>query len=240
MKTYFHSFSNVTALFSQRGDDGFSNKNYYSCNLGLNTGDLRESVLRNRNEFLSNIDMNTDAAAFADQNHTDNIAVVNYPNIYPKCDALITNRKNIPLLIQVADCACVFLYDADKQAIGLVHSGWRGTQKRIVSKTVKQMQHHFKSNPKDIQAIVSPCISGPNFEVGQDVYDQFPETYFEARGNKKYSFDMKHCLFDELTELGVKEINIDIDCTFNDSSNYFSYRRDREKSGRMMGCLMLK
>lgn len=240
MKTYFHSFSNLSAFFSERGDDGFSNDSFYSCNLGLNTGDNRDAVLKNRNEFLSNIDMNTDAAAFADQNHTDNIARVDFPNIYPKCDALITNRKNIPLLIQVADCACVFLYDEDKHAIGLVHSGWRGTQKRIVSKTINEMNYQFNSEPKNILAVVSPCISGSNFEVGKDVYDQFPERYFEPKADNKYTFDMKHCLFDELTNAGIKHIEIDSDCTYENPSHYFSYRRDREKSGRMMGCLMLK
>ena len=160
--------------------------------------------------------------------------------VYPECDALITNIPDLPLVISVADCACVYLYDPEEKAIGLIHSGWRGTQKKIVTKTAQLMQVEFNSPIQSMVAVISPCISKDFFEVGLDVYDQFPNQYFTSLPNQKFLLDLKSVIYDELKSLGIEQIFIDPACTFASADKYYSYRRDRQLSGRMMGLMMLK
>ena len=238
-KRYFEESDSVSAIFTDRLD-GVSPEPYQSLNLGLNTGDNSKNVHENRNRVLREFNFTENSVAYADQCHSDVVSRVNSPKIHPRSDALITNQKNLALLIQVADCACIYLYDEKKQAIALVHSGWRGTQKKIVSKTIEKMKLEFSSEAHFIKAVISPCISKEFFEVGDDVYTQFSPDYFSAKENGKWLFDMKSCLKDELKSNGVQDIKIDENCTYKNKKEYFSYRRDANKSGRMMGLFFLK
>jgi len=239
MKVYFDGITNVNACFSQRDDQGFSKEPFSQLNLGLSTGDNPEDVQKNRSAFLNRLSYTPNDAAFAHQTHSDRVQRVTRAGIYTECDALITQEKNLPLLIQVADCACVFLYDDENHAIGLVHSGWRGSSMKIVSNTLNEMNRHFGTEPKNCLAVISPCISKDHFEVGQDVFELFLPKYFTPKSNNKYLFDMKHYLVDELNSFGVQSVTVDNACTFSESKSYFSFRRDREQSGRMMGCIVL-
>ncbi len=206
----------------------------------MNTGDDKSTVLANRERFFSENGFASNKIAFADQRHSAAVAQATEAGIYPECDALITNKANLPLVIQVADCACVYLYDKENHAIGLIHSGWRGTAKNILGETISAMNKAFGSEGKNISAAISPCISQENFEVGEDVFVQFDQKYFRRKSENKWLLDLKSVLVDQLHSAAVQEIELDDACTFADSERYFSYRRDREKSGRMMGFFVLE
>ena len=136
------------------------------------------------------------------QCHTNNIlAVKNKTNIfspdfnlekYKKTDGLVTNKKNILLATTNADCILFLLYDPVKNVIANVHSGWKGTLKRIVVQAVNKMINEFGSKPKDIICCICPSIRKCHFEVSQDVKELFQNefgdlegsSYVDSQGNK--------------------------------------------------------
>lgn len=113
--------------------------------------------------------------------HSNNIIVINQEylqrdkkeRVRIKADGLITNIKEIPLMVSAADCAPVGIYDPQKQAIGVFHSGWRGTLKQISPKGVEKMGEIYGSNPEELLVIVGPYANGEEFEVSEKEYDQF-------------------------------------------------------------------
>lgn len=136
------------------------------------------------------------------QCHTNNIlAVKNKTNIfspdfnlekYKKTDGLVTNKKNILLATTNADCILFLLYDPVKNVIANVHSGWKGTLKRIVVQAVNKMMNEFRCKPKNIICCICPSIRKCHFEVSQDVKELFQNefgylegsSYVDDQGNK--------------------------------------------------------
>lgn len=135
----------------------------------------------------------------------------------PDADAFVTDRKNVPIAIRTADCVPVFIYDPFKRVIGLAHAGWRGTRQRIAAKTVQEMQDKFASRCYDLKVALGPCIRPCCYET--DI----------VTANRR-----------QLVEAGVDDGNI-FDCGVCTCCNkdYFSFRRDGEKAGRMISLMML-
>ena len=163
-------------------------------------------------------------------------------------DALISNAKNIIMGISTADCIPVIVYDPVHHAAAAIHAGWKGTRLRIVSKTIREMQKVYGTNPSDCTAAIGPGISQDSFEVGQEVVDAFVEAGFEMDDyviiKKKPHIDLKALNKLQLTSMGVKDNNIivsDIDTFTN--VDYFSARREQHgdvKCGRILSGFMLK
>ncbi len=153
-------------------------------------------------------------------------------------DAYITNQRNFPIAIRTADCVPVFIYDPVKQAIGLAHAGWKGTQKEIAAKTVKQMQDKFKSQCYDLKVTLGPCIRACCYQVGPEFKTYFPDEVSQRNGH--LYVDVAAANRRQLLAVGVRPENITDSgtCTCC-NKNYFSFRRDGEKSGRMISLMML-
>jgi copper oxidase (laccase) domain-containing protein len=156
----------------------------------------------------------------AEQVHGDEIAVVDAPvrsdQHFRGCDGLITNQREIALGVHVADCCAVYIVDPQTPAIGLVHSGKKGTELAIVSRAIAQLQQHFGSNPSNLIVQLSPCIRPPHYEV--DFAAQIRE---QARAS------------------GVQQIHDCGICTACDLEAYYSYRAEKGKTGRMLAVLAL-
>jgi YfiH family protein len=242
-------YSAFPAVGVATSSSGFSN------NMSKHVGDDIEQVMKNRGEFYSalGIDINTAKFAHANQIHSGDVTAVNEGGLYPKTDALITNRKNLFLVISVADCLPVILYDKAKQVIAGIHSGWRGTVKGIAANTITKMKEEYGSNPNDIFAFIGPGISCENFEVGAEVAELFEEKYVDPhpqplsqkeRGvsSQKFFIDLKAVVRDQLIGAGVKLNYIDICsyCTFAEAGMLHSYRRDRDMSGRMFAVIGMR
>ncbi len=222
-----------------------TNNTGFSNNMSKYVGDDIESVMKNRSEFYTQlgIDMNTAKFAHANQIHSGNVTVVNdgFTNgvgLFKETDALITNQKNIFLVISVADCLPVMIYDKSENVIANVHSGWRGTAKGIVTNTLDKMKAKFGCSTDDMIAFVGPGISKENFEVGTEVAEMFDEKYVDPRSGKFY-IDLKSVVTDQLTTAGVNSANIDTCsyCTFGEKGMLHSYRRDKDNSGRMFAVI---
>src|SRR5207247_2922053 len=134
----------------------------------------------------------------------------------PGCDGLITSQPGIALWIYVADCCAVYLIDLQTPAIGLVHSGKRGTATGVVSNAIGQMIDRFGSDPENMIVQLSPCIRPPHYEI-----DFAAEIARQCRA------------------LGVKQIHDSGICTACDLGRYYSYRAENGKTGRMLALIGL-
>jgi YfiH family protein len=160
-----------------------------------------------------------------------------------KADALISNKSNLFLGVQTADCFPIFLFDPQNRAIGVIHAGWQGAIKGIIPKTISMMKTEFSSNPLEIRVAVGPGLQKECFEVQEDVYDQFPGSCLIKHPDaaKRY-LDLQKYVIDNLITSGIQPQNIELNksCTKCLDSLYYSFRRDGEKSGRMMGLLGIR
>ena len=157
----------------------------------------------------------------------------------PDADAYITNEKNLPIAIRTADCVPVFIFDPRHHAIGLAHAGWKGTYKSIALKTVQRMQEKYGSQPADLKIVLGPSIRECCYQVGVEFRDYFP-SHVHDRGGCLYA-DVVSANRDQLLQAGVRQENImDSGICTCCNRNYFSFRRDGEKAGRMISLMMLK
>lgn len=147
------------------------------------------------------------------------------------CDALVTNCKNIPLLIRTADCVPVVLYDSCRRVIANIHAGRVGTQKLIVTKTVELMQSNFGSDPSDIIAAIGPHICGKCYEVDDACAKEFGEKYIVGYSmNQKPLLDIALACKEQLESIGVDSNDIIIsDICTAESPDWPSWRRDKCK-----------
>ena len=138
-------------------------------------------------------------------------------------DGIIITKPSIAL-IRTADCVPVVLFDRVADIAGVFHSGWRGTELKIVSKGVKKMK---ELDCKDISAVIFPAIGFCCFEIGEELLERFKNAGIptERRGEKLYA-DLKTAIKNELRNGGVTDISDQSECTFC-GEGYFSYRRDK-------------
>jgi copper oxidase (laccase) domain-containing protein len=157
----------------------------------------------------------------AQQIHGNEIAVVNVAlsadKCFANCDGIITDQREICLGIYVADCCAVYIADPVRRAIGLVHSGKKGTELGIVPNAIKAMAVHFGSRASDLIVQLSPCIRPPHYEI-----DFAGEIVRQCRG------------------LGVNSIPDSGVCTACDLDRYYSYRAEKGRTGRMLAFLALR
>ncbi len=161
----------------------------------------------------------------------------------PDADAFITDHINLPIAIRTADCVPVFIYDPVKSVIGLVHAGWKGSYAQITAKTIKKMQRDFGSQGKDLKAAIGPSIRSCCYQVTEEFKTYFPKD-MSMRAGQLY-VDVVNANRRQIMSVGVSEANI-IDsgvCTMcsrvNGKFEYFSFRRDADKAGRMISVMML-
>lgn len=220
---------------------GLDRQEPFFFNLSFNVGDNPQNVHENREKFFDALGLKSSQIAFQKQIHSDIIKFVDKPGSVGESDALITNKTNIGLAISVADCTPVFIYDKENKIISAVHSGWRGTVKKIVKKVLSNLSFHYKSKPENLIVFIGPSISQKNYEVGTDVAVLFDQKYLKVENQRLY-LDVTSVNKDFLLDFGVPEENIEISnlCTYEEKELLHSFRRDKDKSGRMMGIIALK
>lgn len=208
-------------------------------NCGFNTSAPRDEVERNRQQLLETLGLDAEQVAFAGQVHGNRVRVVRSGGHYPETDGLITTQRGIFLAIQVADCAAVLLADTENRVVAALHAGWRGAVSEIVPETVNQMSAESGVDPEQLIAWISPCISQERFEVGEEVAEQFPGEFVRREGGAKPHVDLKGFIRKQLLDAGLRSDRIDLDpgCTFTDAGRYYSWRRDRHQSGRMLAVI---
>jgi YfiH family protein len=177
------------------------------------------------------------------QKHTDKVFVLEH-DIEPKiADAVITQRKDIFIGVQVADCVPVLLLDRKNGAIGAVHAGWRGTAQGILKNTISGMSGRFYSSPSDILVAIGPSIRWCCYEVGYEVMEAVYRAtgrgdYIKEKGGK-YCVDLQSANMHQAVLSGVPQENIWVsnECTFCLPEKYYSYRYAKGTTGRQYGII---
>ena len=266
--------------FSTTRKGGVSDGNYGEFNINEYCGDEPENVAANRKLLAEQLGIDVAHIVMPHQVHGVEIRQIapeflTLPDNIRKMllegvDALITDVKGLCVGVSTADCIPVLLYDEVHHAMAAIHAGWRGTLERIVHKTVQEMAFAYKTEPKDLKAVIGPGISLDNFEVGDEVYEAFQQAAFPmdkiaeqrpnaafnsdpaerdrlaAEGNieqpLKWHINLPLCNVLILQHVGVKEENIlqTNICTYAHSDEYFSARKLGVESGRIYTGILLK
>ncbi|MBN2571143.1 MAG: peptidoglycan editing factor PgeF [Ignavibacteriales bacterium] len=218
---------------------GLNRNEPFYFNLSLNVGDDEKIVNENRIKYFNKLGISE--LAYQSQTHGNTVKVVNKAGHVGYCDALITNKKKLGLAITSADCSAIFLYDNVNNVIASIHSGWRGTEKKILEKTIHKMMQEFNTNPQNVYAYIAPSISMMNYEIGKDVAEKFNSKYVLKNGKNMF-LNVSLANFDILISNGIQKDHIQVSdvCSFETSSLLHSYRRDGEISGRALGIIALR
>ena len=226
----------------------------YSYNVKDNMHDLKYYK-----ELAECFGISTDDMVRIMQTHTANIYIAKKgdgglgvtrkePDI--EYDGFITNEKGLMLLTIQSDCTPVFILDPKNKAVGLVHSGWRGTVKNITKSAIELMNKNYGSNIEDLIIHFGPAICGNCYEVGMELIDEFKKLLacdeihkvFKPIIDKeeKYTLDVTEAIRLSLLKIGIKQENISRDkiCTCHDNI-YASWRRDHDKTKQMIVGIML-
>lgn len=236
---------------------GVSEGIFESLNLGMNRGDDREKVTENWNIFLDAADINIREFVCGKQIHSNIVHIAGAKDMRPaygpgeliEADGYVTNERNVPLAIFVADCIPLLLEDTINGVIGAVHCGWRGTVADIEKNAIDAMAG-LGAEPKNITAAIGPAIERCCFEVGEEVIDAAKQLigeeecislYTDSKKNSgKYMLDLKAVLRARLLQLGLREENIDMvgGCTMCSPNRYYSHRYSNGARGSLACVIM--
>lgn len=241
---------------------GVSKDIFSTMNLNFNRGDEDSNVRKNFELFAKAIGTKTSNMVYSAQTHTTNVLKVTKedcgngvikPQKLNDIDGLITNEPGVCLVTTYADCVPLYFVDVKNKAIGLSHSGWRGTVNNIAKKTIELMNKEYGTESTDIVAFIGPSICKSCYEVGEDVASNFRDAYSEneidrilrLRDNtqeKKYDLNLHEACRINILNAGVLEENISVTdiCTCCNDKMLFSHRASKGKRGGLCAFLEIK
>lgn len=248
--TEFEDTNLVNHCFSTR-IGGVSKGEAGTLNFGFSRKDTRENVLENYKIICETIDVDFQKLVLTDQIHDTIVYKVTEKDAgkgiikesdIKGTDALVTNVPGIPIVTFHADCIPIFFLDTVKKAIGLAHSGWKGTYGNISKNVVDKMVAEYGTNPGDIICGIGPSIMQCHFEVGDDVAQMFGKRYGNEyiKMYQKPHIDLTAIVERQLRECGVKNIVQSDICTYCNNDIYYSYRGDNHKTGSLISIMALK
>lgn len=237
---------------------GVSEGIYESLNFSVARGDAPAAVLENYRRVAEAFGKTVDDFVCTDQTHTTTVLQVGKEECgygvtkerpYTDVDGLITNEPGVILSTFYADCVPLYFVDPVHKAVGLSHSGWRGTVGRMGKKTLEAMAEAYGTKPEDVYAAVGPSICQDCYEISEDVAEHFYQE-FEGhgeeilinKGNGKYQLDLWKTNEIVLLEAGIKPEHLAITnvCTCCNREVLFSHRASQGKRGNLAAFLMLR
>lgn len=246
---------------------GASEGIFSTMNLSFSRGDDRAAVETNYRRLAEVLDVAYEQFVFTDQTHTVNVRKVTAEDAgkgivrardYTDIDGLITNEPGLVLSTFFADCVPLYFVDPVHKAIGMSHSGWRGTVARMGKVTIEAMSREYGSRPEDIICAIGPSICQDCYEISADVAEAFAREFagheaeilkespknvnIKVAAEKKYHLNLWRANEIVLQEAGVKQAHIAVTdvCTCCNSEVLFSHRASHGKRGNLGGFLCLK
>lgn len=236
---------------------GVSTGGCATMNISSHRGDDPGAVEENRRRIAKAIGVRPEDMVYTQQTHTTNVAAVTSEDAgksFENTDGMVTDAPGICLVTFYADCVPLYFVDPVKRAIGLSHSGWRGTVGDMAGATVRKMAERFGSRPEDILAAVGPSICQDCYEVSEDVAEKFREHYkeqyhdlllFQKEGQKKqgkYQLNLWRANEINLAEAGILPEHMAVTnlCTCCNPSVLFSHRVTGWDRGNLSAFLALK
>lgn len=247
----FEKIPGIVHAFSTRMG-GVSEGIYSSMNLSFTRGDSEDAVYENYRRLAAAVGFSEKDIVMSDQTHTANVRVVTEkdrgngitrPRPYKDVDGLITNIPGLMLATFYADCVPLYFVDPVHSAVGLSHSGWRGTVAKIGAVTVLRMMEEYGSDPKDMYAAIGPSICQACYEVSEDVIEEFQQAFdkkywnelFYKKENGRYQLDLWEANKKILIDAGIAPERISMPgiCTCCNPDFLFSHRASHGKRGNL-------
>jgi polyphenol oxidase len=228
------------AVFTRQG--GISPQPWASLNLGGTVGDDPIRVAKNRELIFHAIGRLPETMYDVWQVHSTEVTIAKAPRRpdepHQRSDVILTQNPDVTLLMRFADCVPILLYDPGHQAVGIVHSGWPGTVRRVVQAAIKGMCLTFGTHPEDILAAIGPSIGAHHYEIGPDVENQVRESFgrdapaFLLPFNGRLHFDLWAANQFLLENCGVRKIETADLCTACHLEDWYSHRGEHGQTGR--------
>ena len=248
----------ITHGFSTR-KGGVSEGIFDSMNLSFTRGDDEEAVKENFARMAKAIGVEADSLVFAKQTHTTNVRVVTAEDRgkgitkvldYDDIDGLITNVPGLCLTTFYADCVPLFVVDPVHKAIGLSHSGWRGTVARMGQATLERMKETFGTKAEDVVVAIGPSICQECYEVSEDVIIEFKNNFdskwwdslYYKKENGRYQLNLWKANEIIFLESGVNKENIAVTnvCTNCNADLLWSHRATKGQRGSLAAFMAIK
>lgn len=237
----------LLACFTTR-HGGVSSPPYKSANLAFHVGDDETDVLTNHDLLARALGYDRRRLVHMRQIHSDLVAAVSDNAGFdspPECDALITNRRGIPLMVMSADCTPILIYDPLSNSVGAVHAGRAGALKRILPKTIEAMEKSYGASRADMLFAFGPSIGVCCYEINPVIAEEtekagYPHALRYSEG--KVFLDVNAILLSQLEAMGITRERIEVSgaCTSCEKEEFFSYRAEVQKTGRIAGIIMLR
>ena len=241
----------IIAFTTTRNGGVSIDEKYKSLNLGTYTNDRIEYIIENKRRLCDELSISERSMYNAHQIHGDKIIDINNEIVsmtddekrskLDGCDAMITNIKGICITVTTADCVPVLIYEKNNHVAAAIHSGWRGTLKNIAEKTITKMKDKYDCSVHDMKAVIGPCISGKNYQIGNDIKDIFTSAdkeygkfFINDKNKGKSRMEIRRIVEFQLKSCGIKDIDVSKHCTFEEENLFFSARRQGNDSGRML------
>lgn len=234
---------------------GVSEGDFASMNMSFSRGDKKENVLENYKRLSEAVGIDPKTIVLSHQTHTNNVLCVNESHIgigitkprFEDIDGLITDKENVALVTQYADCTPLLFFDKKNRVIASSHSGWRGTVQQIGRVTVNKMVSEYGSDPRDIIVAIGPVICKSCYEVDTPVYNEFKkldlelDRIFERVDSEHFLLDLREANRQILIKSGIRDENIDICdiCTACNSEEMYSHRVLGDKRGNLCAIISL-
>jgi YfiH family protein len=224
---------------SRRG--GTSAGPYESLNVGMNVGDRRELVLRNRKLLLDAACIDESRLARAEQVHGAAVTVARRGALHRGMDGLITAEKDLALAISTADCYPILIYAPPERVMGALHVGRNGAAEGIIEHSMDLMYDSFRIRAAGSIALIGPGICTQCYEIGEKEAKHFPARY-RSRHGRRYRLDLLSFCRDELRRCGIRpELIFEAGlCTSCNPRLFYSYRRDGGIAGRHWMLAMMR
>ncbi len=245
---------------------GVSEGIFSTMNLSFSRGDKKEAVEENYKRLAEALSVEYDSFVCSNQTHTTNVIRVGKEDVegcgvfcgaaqntreekYQDVDGMVTNEAGVTLITYYADCVPLYFADPVHHAIGLSHSGWRGTAARMGKATLEKMKQEFSTEPEDVICAIGPSICQNCYEVSEDVADVFQKEFagrekeiLVNKGEGKYLLDLWKANEIVLTDAGVAPSHLAVTeiCTCCHPRLLFSHRASKGKRGNLAAALALK
>ena len=247
---FFESFNKagvLNAVFTRHG--GSSKIPFHSLNTGGTVGDEPAAVLENHMKIFKAINRPFESRFDVWQVHGNDVVATDCSRpvgeSHRKADGIITGNPEVTLMMRFADCVPVLLYDTVKKVVGIVHAGWQGTMLQVTEKAVLAMVNQYGCSTNDIIAGIGPSIGPDAYEVGGDVVQKtkavFPTVWRDLLTTKNGKTTLNLWLANEYTLVSsgvgaIEQANI---CTFKNSQDWYSHRRENGKTGRFAAIIAI-
>jgi YfiH family protein len=239
----FDSFNDPSithAIFTRQG--GLSPKPWDSLNMGGLVGDERERIIQNRLRAFESVGRAPDSLYDVWQVHSAEVVCTDSPRSpdtpHLEADAILTDNPKVTLFMRFADCVPILLFDPIRRVVGLIHAGWQGTVKKVVSAAVKSMMESYGSRPVNVLAGIGPSIGVHHYSIGPEVTARVRQVFGEDADlllpgqNGAVQFDLWAANRILLERVGVEQIEVANLCTACHLEDWYSHRGEKGQTGR--------